>query len=83
MGPVLGARCSSFRGHPSAGAAVASPEQGVTALRGRNNGDLGGQTGIWEGCALAELSSAASFIPEDGHFTAWLQAEQRAGGKKL
>lgn len=71
MGPVPG-------GHPFAGAAAASPEQGVTALRGRNCGDLGGQTGT-----LAGLSSATSFIPEDGHFPAWLQAEQGAGGEKL
>lgn len=42
-----------------------------------------GRLGLWEHCALAGLSSATSSIPEDGHFTAWLQAEQGAGGEKL
>lgn len=42
-----------------------------------------GRLGLWEDCALAGLSSATPFIPEDGHFPAWVQAEQRAGGEKL
>lgn len=87
MGLVLSARCWCFWGHPFAGTAAASPKQGVTALRGRNSGDLGEQIGTLGGlCSGRDLqsdNSATSFIPEDGHFTAWLQAEQGAGSGEL
>ena len=57
--------------------------RGSLPQEGGGGGDLGGQDRALGGpCSGRALSSAASFIPEDGHFTAWPQAEQGPGGEK-